>query len=66
MRARRLYREEEPLWRRALALPADLLELTAWPLKQTLFWMERDDVPERIEDAVMFPIRLVRGEDSGS
>jgi len=51
------------LWRRGLALPADLLELTAWPLKQTLFWMERADVPGRIEDAVLYPVRRLRGED---
>jgi len=66
VRARRFYREEDPLWRRALMVPADLLELTAWPLRQTLFWMERHDVPEQIEDAVMFPIRKLRGGDSSS
>jgi hypothetical protein len=66
LRERRLFQEEVPLWRRALALPADLLELTAWPLKQTLFWMERHDIPERIEDGVLFPVRRLRGEDHSS
>ena len=63
VRERRLFREEDPLWRRAFALPADALRLSFWPLQQTLFWVERINLPERIADAVMFPVRAVRGED---
>ena len=63
VRERRLYREENPLWRRAFALPADALRLGFWPLQQTLFWVERVNLPERIVDAVMFPVRAVSGED---
>jgi hypothetical protein len=62
VRAERYFREEHPLWQRALALPADVLAATAWPLRQTLFWMERIDLPERIEDAVMAPYRFARGD----
>ncbi len=64
LRDQRLFQDEDPLWRRGLALPADLLEIMAWPLKQGLFWMERGDVPERIEDGVMYPVRRLRGGDA--
>jgi len=63
VRAQRFFRGDEPLWRRALGLPADVLLLTAWPLQQTLFWMERIDLPDRIEDGVTYPVRRLRGED---
>src|SRR5262245_59462809 len=61
IRERRVMREERPLWRRALALPADALEVTFWPLRQTLFWMERDDVPDRMRDTALHPIGVLTG-----
>jgi hypothetical protein len=61
IRARRVMREHRPLWRRVLALPADALELAFWPLQQTLFWMERYDVPGRVRDAALEPIDALTG-----
>jgi hypothetical protein len=61
IRERRVMREERPFWRRVLALPADALELAFWPLRQTIFWMERDDVPGRVRDAALYPIEALTG-----
>jgi hypothetical protein len=66
IRERRVMREERPLWRRVLALPADVLEVAFWPLRQTLFWMERDDIPDRVRDAALLPIGALTGTASTS
>jgi len=59
VRERRLFREERPLWREALALPYDAALLVAWPLKRTLFWAEEIHLDDRIANLVRFG----RGED---
>jgi hypothetical protein len=63
VRARRLFREEDPIWRRMLALPADFLELTFWPLRETLFWMERIDLPGRLKQVVVHPTERASGPE---
>jgi hypothetical protein len=62
VRARRLVREERPLWREALALPSDALLLLAWPLEKGLMWAEGVHLDDRLEDFVLFPIRRAKGE----
>jgi len=57
VRARRLVREERPLWREALALPNQVLLLLAWPLEHALFWAE----DARLHNRVLLPFR--RGQD---
>lgn len=37
VRERRWIKEEQPLWREALALPQAALGVVTWPLKQALF-----------------------------
>ena len=57
VRARRLFHEERPLWRSALALPADALSVAAWPIEKALVWIEDVNLPERVERAVSAPFR---------
>jgi hypothetical protein len=65
MRERRLVREERPLWQEVLALPDDALLLLGWPLKHTLFWAERINLPDRIADFWLYPVHhLGTKEDS--
>jgi hypothetical protein len=42
---------EPSFGRRLLALPYDLVALTAWPIKKTVIWMEDVNLPQRVEDA---------------
>jgi hypothetical protein len=46
-----------------LALPADFLELTFWPLRETLFWMERIDLPGRLSHVVVHPTERASGPE---
>jgi len=65
VRERRLYREEIPIWRRALAFPDDALHVAFWPVKQTIVWAERVRLPNRIEAGVRAPFRLLSpGDDA--
>jgi hypothetical protein len=65
VRERRLVREERPLWQTVLALPNDALLLLGWPLKHTLFWAERVNLPDRIADFWLYPVHhLGPKEDS--
>jgi hypothetical protein len=63
VRERRLIREETPLWRQVLALPADAFLLVTWPLKHALFWAESVRLDRRIGDVVLYPVRRLRGKD---
>ncbi len=57
VRDQRWVREDRPLWRSALALPYDAVQVLVWPLQHGLFWAERNDVPERIERVLGAPFR---------
>jgi hypothetical protein len=57
VREQRWTKEEEPLWREALALPQTALLVAAWPLKQVLFWAECVNFPARLADFVLYPVR---------
>jgi hypothetical protein len=56
VRERRWIKEEQPLWREALALPQAALGVVTWPLKQTLFWAERVELHRRVAGFVLDPV----------
>ena len=62
IRQQRWFREERPWWREALALPADALCVLSWPLKETILWMEKVNLPARVEDAASAPFRRTASE----
>jgi hypothetical protein len=46
-----------------LGAPYALVSLTAWPLKQFVFFMEDVNLPARLTDIVTFPVRVFREDE---
>jgi hypothetical protein len=57
----RAIRAERSLPRALLATPYAIVSLTAWPVKQLVFFMESVNLPARIGDAALFPARAFAG-----
>lgn len=63
VRAARRIREERPLWRSALALPETALRILLWPLEQSVYWAERVDLPDRVEQVIGAPFRSAQADE---
>ena len=61
--AERLVRGEPSLARRLLGAPYAIVSITAWPVKQFVFFMEDVNLPARLTDVITFPVRAFREEE---
>ena len=62
--AERVVRGEHSLPRRLLGAPYAIVAITAWPVKQFVFFLEDVNLPARLVDTVTFPFRAFREEET--